>query len=159
MAELKRTLIHKSIEVTINLNNFQFAKAKGSGEWAVSGDGEVTAEQHQLAETEIAIEAKRILLTSLFEMGKGVDEAVDFFAACRDRKIKRMKQQQASAKKDEQPAAQEEKKDVPQSQKPEQEEKKQEEVPAKVVQKEPSAADETGKDDNVKNNKKEKSNE
>ena len=91
MSEIKRKMVHKAIEITVNLGNYQFLKAVAKGEWEVSGDCDVTKEQHHQAELEIADEAKKSFMTTLSEMGKGTDEAVAFFEACRDKKTRKDK--------------------------------------------------------------------
>lgn len=95
MANLKRKLVGKSSTITVNLGNFSSIKVVGTGEWEVEGDGEVTLEQHQALECEVAVEAKRAFFATLVECGKGTEEAMKFFEECKNRKERRERKHDA----------------------------------------------------------------
>ncbi len=97
MGELTRKTVHKSIEITVSLGDYQNIKVCNRGDWEISGDGQLTDEQHREIEHALAVDVKKQFIMSLAELGKGVAEAQGFFEACnefRARKSRKKKESQ-----------------------------------------------------------------
>lgn len=95
MAELERRNIGKSLTITVSLGNFQNVKVESHGQWDVTGDSEISEEQQEKADLELAVEVKKCFMRGLSEFGKDPQVAIKFFETCREKtESKKIKKQE-----------------------------------------------------------------